>query len=93
MALKERIETLRTLHCDEWMNHHKPFGWETLDIRYGGLLARIDTTRRRLNQYLQGELDSLPELEEEKLKYLKERDAPGFVRSNVYKNIVTPNVF
>ncbi|QHE52873.1 beta-N-acetylhexosaminidase [Pontibacillus sp. HMF3514] len=93
LLLKERIKTLRTFHCDEWMNYHKPFGWETLDIRYGGLLARIDTTRRRLRQYLQGEIDSIPELEQEKLKYFNEREAPGFVRSNVYKNIVTPNVF
>jgi len=91
--LKDKLEHLKELHYEEWMNDFKPFGWETLDIRYGGLLARIETSIKRLSEYLDGKLACIPELEQERLKFSIEREAPGYVRSNVYKSIVTPNVF
>lgn len=45
------------------MKDHKPFGWEVLDLRYGGLRARLETMHERVVAYLAGEEDSIPELE------------------------------
>lgn len=45
-----------------WMATYKPFGWETIEHRYGGLLTRFDTLIDRLNDYLAGRIDSVPEL-------------------------------
>ncbi|WP_368646246.1 beta-N-acetylhexosaminidase [Alkalibacterium putridalgicola] len=61
------LETLRLAHQRVWMTYNKPFGWEVLDIRYGGAVARMKTVTSRLNAYLKGELSALEELEEEKL--------------------------
>ncbi|QGH33454.1 hypothetical protein GI584_05200 [Gracilibacillus salitolerans] len=46
--LKQRIESPKTLHYAQSMDINKPFGREEMDVRYGGLLARIDTARHRL---------------------------------------------
>ena len=48
----------------------QPFGFETLDIRYGGLRARLDTMQTRITAYLDTDdnsVSSLPELEVETL--------------------------
>lgn len=66
--LKSKQEALRKAHCKVWMLYNKPFGWEVLDIRYGGIVARMTTVVDRLSDYLEGRLDHLEELEEDKLK-------------------------
>lgn len=90
--LIQKVERLKDLHYAQWMKSYKPFGWEVMDIRYGGLLARLRTTQHRLIEYLEGRQTSIPELEEERLPYTTKARG-GYVRSNVYKKIVTPNVF
>ncbi|WP_035712511.1 beta-N-acetylhexosaminidase [Salibacterium aidingense] len=90
--LKQRVERLRKRHYEQWMKIHKPFGWEVIDIRYGGLIARIDTTQRRLSEYLKGNQVLIEELEEYRLPYSSVNQS-GYVRNNVYKQIVSPNVF
>jgi len=44
-----------------WFAEYKPFGWEVIDHRYGGLLARLDTAAKRLKAYAAGG-PALPEL-------------------------------
>lgn len=77
--IKELIHTIETVHNDVdelrknhrklWFSMYKPFGWEVIDIRYGGVLSRLESSIYRLEQYLSGDLLSLPELEEERLKF------------------------
>ena len=46
----------------------KPFGWENLELRYGGLRARLDTMQDRISCFLDKdnlEVTDLPELEVE----------------------------
>ncbi len=45
-----------------WVN--KPFGFEIQDIRLGGLKQRLVTAAERIRQYLDEEVESLPELEQ-----------------------------
>ena len=43
------------------------FGWAVHDMRYSMLSARIQTAIVRLESYLNGEIDALPELAENRL--------------------------
>jgi hypothetical protein len=64
----ERIHALRDCHYGVWMKYNKPHSWEAHDIRYGGLIQRFDTVKRRLSDYLEGRAERLEELEEERLR-------------------------
>ena len=68
-TLYERMNKLRKSHRTLFMKHHKSVGWEILDIRYGGTISRIDTAIERLNDYLEGKIKKIEELEEERLSY------------------------
>lgn len=70
--LKELVSELRFSHRKLWLSTNKAFGFDVLDIRYGGLLARIDTAQYRLNQLVQGKLLNLEELEQEKLPFVNQ---------------------
>lgn len=59
--VKELHETFFKL----WEKENKPFGWELHDKRLGGLSTRIETCKKRLQAYLNGETDKIDELEEE----------------------------
>jgi hypothetical protein len=52
-----------------WLENNKIFGLEIQDIRYGGLLMRLDSVRDRLRGYLDGQLATLPELDQRILPY------------------------
>jgi hexosaminidase len=72
----------------------KPFGWEVIDIRYGGILSRLETVEYRLHQWLDGSISRIEELEEERLFF----DAPwkmpeGALGRNSYHRIVTAGGF
>ena len=53
---------------------------------YGALAARIDSVSYRLSAYLNGEIDSIPELEEERLSIDGKSEMP---RAYNYLNTVT----
>jgi len=46
------IRELREAHRAVWNEWHKPFGWEVLDHRYGGVLARLETLGMLMQEYL-----------------------------------------
>jgi hypothetical protein len=63
----QNVCDLRSAHRAEWFAMYKPFGWEVLDLRYGGLLSRLESAILRLNDYLEGRVEHIEELEEERL--------------------------
>lgn len=65
---------LRHSHREHFFDEYKPIGWEILDIRYGGLLMRIDTTKKRLDDFISGKIEKIDELEEERLPYTGKPD-------------------
>jgi len=67
--LSDAVERLRVAHRDLWMSTLKPFGWEILDARYGGLRARFETSAKRLHDYTNGTLSSILELGEVRTQY------------------------
>lgn len=69
VLLAEYVDALRKSNRSYFYEIYKPIGWEVMDIRYGGLYARCDSVRDRLNAYLRGDTDKLDELEEERLPH------------------------
>lgn len=74
--LRRRMEKLRRSHRSYFLAHHKPLGWEILDIRYGGALARLDTAVQRLEDYLGGKIAQIEELEEPRLSFTGQNKLP-----------------
>ena len=71
-ALTAGVRRCHSLRETLWMNEGKVFGWEVLDIRYYGMSGRMESTAKRLKAYTDGELISLPELEEKRLPVFPE---------------------
>ncbi|WP_409342095.1 family 20 glycosylhydrolase [Paenibacillus sp. MBLB4367] len=67
--LYARVRSLREYHRICWHRANKAFGWDVMDVRYGGLLMSIDTAAERIGDFTAGRLDRLEELEEERLPF------------------------
>ena len=94
--MAERLEALRVSHRAAWMKYNKPFGFEVLDLRYGGIRARIDTAKYRIEAYLRGEIERIEELEADRLRFdcSKEHEAP-FTNAFLWRSFqgfATPNI-
>ncbi len=63
------MEELKQLREQLWMTDAKPFGYELLDVKLGGVMTRLESAGRRIDRYLDGALIRLEELEEERLPY------------------------
>ena len=48
---------------------YKPIGWEVIDIRHGGVAARLETAIARVDDYLSGRIECIEELEEARLSF------------------------
>lgn len=76
-ALRACAETCNILLADAdrleqtwselWFSTYKPFGFEQIDQRLGGMEMRLRRAKKRLESYLAGEVSSLPELETPRL--------------------------
>lgn len=62
--LLQRIEAFYAAFSAQWMQENKPHGFDVQDLRIGGLLLRIRHCRERLQQYVNGDIDRIEELEE-----------------------------
>ena len=84
-----RVE--RFHHClrTQWMAENKPFGFEVQDQRLGGLLLRLKSVKQRLMDYLSGQVETIPELEAERLPYSGEKGDHS--RCNHWCTIVSPS--
>lgn len=77
-----------------WMEQNKPYGFETQELRLGGLALRLESCAQRVEDYLAGAISCIEELEEPML------DAEGGgtqlahrpVYQNTWRTIATPNL-
>jgi hypothetical protein len=85
-ALIRKIKKMNAHHRELWLKNYKPFGWEVLEKRYGGLVSSFENLKYRLDSYLSGKTDRLEELEIKRLKIhdLGASDFPHFGSSRVY---------
>ncbi len=63
------VKQLHTYHRKCWHQTNQSFGWDIMDLRYGGLLMSLDTAIERLHDYVNGEVERLEELEEKRLPF------------------------
>ena len=87
---KRYIETAKTVHNFKrtlqkvWFADNKPFGWEIHEIRLGGLASRLEDCAARIQDYLQGKVNDIPELDIDVLPY-----GANNLDCNVYKALVS----
>lgn len=90
-----RLEDFHEKFSYLWHKENKPQGFEIQDQRIGGLILRLKSCRKRILAYLSGELDTLPELEEEILDWfggVNEYNKELVPARNRWDYIVSPNV-
>lgn len=87
----EKIRVYRDRREALWNRESRIFGFEVLDIRIGGLLARLESAKKRVESWLNGEVDSLPELEEPRLPFrpVKEGEENTLCACNSWKTIIS----
>ena len=61
---KKLYKSFKTL----WDKENKPFGFETHDTRFGGLIFRLEKCRERLELFVKGKISVIEELEETMLE-------------------------
>ena len=80
------LSTTRLLREHLWMQDAKPFGYELVDIKLSGVIARLTSTRLRLRYYIDGRVKRLEELEADRLPYF----LPGTPkRENLWHRIIS----
>jgi hypothetical protein len=91
--LSQRVNDLRIAHRNQWFKVNKANGWEDLDVRYGGVLARVDSVIQRLSDYLDGKVQAIEELEEERLYFdgIEEPNREKLGRCPTYREIISAN--
>ena len=66
----EKLEDISFFHSYHKDMYLRPFGTENRDQVLGGMKERAKTAIRRIGMYLDGKIDRLEELEEERLPYI-----------------------
>ena len=73
-----------------WFQEYRPNGFEVLDIRISGVAARLASAKKRIGSWLDGRVERIEELEEERLFYLPGEAGERLVPScNLWENIVS----
>ncbi len=80
----KRVERFRQNFRRYWMKDYKPYGWDVQQIRISGLIGRLRDAKERLEEYLSGTTDRIPELEEEILPY-----ANWGLQYNLYRGLIS----
>ncbi len=70
-------------HREVWFRDNKAMNWAQIDIRYAGVRARAKTAIMLINAYLDGEINEIEELAEERLP----RGFSGFFNYNRFASI------
>ena len=89
-----RIAVFHRAFEKQWFIENKPYGFEIQDMRLGGLAKRVDSCRRRLIDYAEGKISSIPELEEKimPLPMDNEEDFQWLFNWPVHGQIISSNV-
>ncbi len=76
-VVSDKLQAFVDLYYDGWMKENKPFGFDTVDLRLGGLQNRIATAAKRVNAYLDGAVATLEEFDEVRLSFDNRADDPN----------------
>lgn len=88
--LREKVKQLQASHRAVWLQEYKVFGWEVMDVRYGGVLSRNETLILVVTDYLDGKIEQIMELEETKLSFSgPEYLGEGTLGRGFYSELIT----
>ncbi len=90
-----RIEMFRREFRLGWMKESKTAGFDTQDVRLGGIIMRVRAAIEAITEYLSGERDAISELEEERLFFDcrdENSDKCLTVGMNSYSRTATANI-
>ncbi len=68
-AIEKLIPKLIGAARELWYSENKPYGFDIIERRIGGLLTRTSSCKKRILDYLSGKADKIPELSETILPY------------------------
>lgn len=89
--LMNRLTAFHAAFKKQWYTVYKRGGFDVQDIRLGGLMARIQTAREVVLDYLNGEIDRIEELEQERLPFVSEGSKSKNIYYNSWLRMVTAN--
>ena len=87
-ALYKEFCSLHEKFSALWFEHHKAFGIDRIDLRFGGQKARIQRAVLRIKDYLDGKIEYIEELEEERLMFSSEE----FPSNRRYDTFITASI-
>ena len=90
---EKNLQRFINAYQEQWMKNKKPFGLEIHDIRMGGQLARLQHCHNRLNDYLEGKLDVIPELEEKLDPNVKVGNGESVMKTRRWHTIASTSRF
>ena len=89
--VEKRIKAYALEFEYQWLYENHPSGFDVQDRRLGAIIQRTASCRRRLLDYVNGRIHSIPELEEELLPFKgKEKESVYCNKSSIYN---TTNVY
>ncbi|MDD5688383.1 MAG: beta-N-acetylhexosaminidase [Elusimicrobia bacterium] len=91
IPLQNEVKKLWQIHREMWLTTYKPFGLEVIEIRYGGLIARTESLISRIKQYVEGDINNIPEFETKLIKF-QGTSSKNLTRLYSHKRITTPSV-
>lgn len=82
--LIKKIKVFYYAFRKQWYAENKTYGFDVQDVRIGGLLLRLESCRDRLNDFINGSISKIAELEEDLLPVFSSSDKKGDV--GIYNN-------
>jgi hypothetical protein len=58
-----------------WVKEFKRSGYEVMDLRLGGVSARVNCAIRQIKAYLGGDIDTIEEMDEKRLPFCNKTEA------------------
>ncbi len=85
----QAVDELRRIWRKLWESTNKPNGFEILEVRLGGLCARLDTAAEKMRAFADGDIDDIPELSDPSL-IIRRRPDNSIGCTNTMDAIATP---
>lgn len=67
--LKQAMQSLHKAMSCLWLSNNKAIGLDRIDLRFGGVMLRLDRAAERVTDYVNGKTERLEELDELRLMY------------------------
>lgn len=86
-----RLAVFHAAFKKQWYAENKRGGFDVQDIRLGGVMARVRSAAEIVQQYLDGEIDRIEELEQERLPFFGEENDGKPGSFNIWSRTATAN--